>query len=206
MRVVSRLVGVVAVGAIMAGSAGAQTCTGFSSLQTHKMNIGANAWFHDGATEFGGQFHTALSSLYLGVNAGIVMFDDILGIEIDNATKIGAQLGLEKMSGKISWCPQAEFGYSKQGDADASKTIGGRFGLGYEAGGSSMKFIPFGHVGLTMLLDAPEGADDNDVDFGAGLGIRFNNGMQISPQFKKSTTEGSKAVFGATVSFPFGSK
>jgi hypothetical protein len=97
--------------------------------------------------------------------------------------------------------------------AEWGKTIGGRFGLGYEAGGSSMKFIPFGHIGLAKFLDSgcddlPDSVDcdDTDVNFGAGLGIRFNNGMQISPQFKKSTTEGAEAVFGVTVTFPFGKK
>jgi hypothetical protein len=212
MRAVSRVLGVIAISALVAGSAEAQGCFGFSSLQTHKMNIGANAWFADGATSFGGQFHTALSSLYLGVGAGITTFD-VDGS--DNNTDFNAELGLEKASGKIMWCPQAEFGMSKSGaeGAEWGKTIGGRFGLGYEAGGSSMKFIPFGNIGLSKFLDsgcddAPAGfdCDDTDVDFGAGLGIRFNNGMQISPQFQKSTTDGAKAVFGVTVSFPFGSK
>jgi hypothetical protein len=211
MRVVTRLFGVAAIGAVVAASAQAQTCNGFSSLQTHKMNIGANAWFADGATSFGGQLNTALSSLFLGVGAGITTYD-IDGA--DNDMNLDARLGFEKMSGKISWCPQAEFGYSKNGaeGAEAVKSFGGRFGLAYEAGGSSMRFIPFGNVGLSKGLDVCDGVpdefecDDTDVDFGAGLGIRFNNGMQLSPQFQKSTTEGSKAVFGVTVSFPFGSK
>jgi hypothetical protein len=208
MRAVSRLFSVAVIGAVVAGSAGAQTCTGYSSLASHKMNIGGNAWFADGATSFGGRLGAAVSSLFLGVGAGVTMYDDVAGFEFENDMNLDVELGLEKTSGKISWCPQAEFGYSKNGadGAEASKTIGGRFGLAYEAGGSSMKFLPFGHIGLGMLLDAPEGADDTDIDFGAGLGIRFNNGMQISPQFKKSTTEGSKAVFGVTVTFPFGSK
>ena len=206
MRAVSRLFGVMAIGAVVAGSAGAQTCNGLSSLQTHKMNIGGNAWFGDGFTQFGGQFNTALSSLFLGVGAGITMFDDVGGFEFDNTTNVDVRLGLEKMSGKISWCPQAEFGYSKSGaeNAESLKSIGGRLGLAYEAGGSSMKFIPFGNVGVGKYLDC-DGCDTN-IDFGAGLGIRFNNGMQISPQFKKNTAEGSEMVFGATVSFPFGSK
>jgi hypothetical protein len=203
MRAVSRLVGVVAVSAVMAGTAGAQGCLGFSSLATHKMNIGANAWFGDGFTQFGGQFHTALSSLYLGLGAGITTFD-FEGAE--NNTNFEAKLGIEKTSGKIAWCPQAEFGYSKNGaeGAEASKMIGGRLGVGYEAGGTSMKFIPFGNLGVGKFLDC-DGCDTN-IDFGAGLGIRFNNGMQISPQFRKNTQEGSEMVFGATVSFPFGSK
>jgi hypothetical protein len=172
------------------------------------MNIGANAWFADGATSFGGQFNTALSSLFLGLGAGITTFD-LDGS--DNATNFSANLGLEKMSGKISWCPQAEFGYSKVGDF-SSKEIGGKLGLGYEAGGSSMKFIPFGNIGYFHGLDLCDGVpdsvecDSNEVRFGAGLGIRFNNGMQISPQFQKSGREGSEAVYGVTVSFPFGSK
>jgi len=208
MRAVSRLFGVVAIGAVVAGSAGAQTCNGLSSLKTHKMNIGANAWFYDGATSFGGQFNTALSSLFLGVGAGITMYDDIGTVSIDNTTNIDVRLGLEKESGKISWCPQAEFGYDKSSadGAEAQKTIGGRLGLAYEAGGSSMKFIPFGNIGFDKLLDACDLCDDSDVNFGAGLGIRFNNGMQISPQFMKSTADGSSVVWGATVSFPFGKK
>jgi len=211
MRAVSRLFGVIAIGAVVAGTAAAQTCNGFSSLQTHKMNIGANAWFYDGATSFGGQFNTALSSLFLGVGAGILMPD---GEDADNVTQIHANLGLEKMSGKISWCPQTEFGYDKSSadGAEASKTVGARLGLAYEAGGSSMKFIPFGNIGFDKGLDLCDGVpdsfecDDTDVNFGGGLGIRFNNGMQISPQFMKSTTEGAKVVWGATVSFPFGKK
>ena len=203
MRAVSRLFGVVAVGAVLAGSANAQTCLGFSSLKTHKMNIGANAWFADGATSFGGQFNTALSSLFLGVGAGITTYD---AEGYDSDMNLDARLGFEKESGKLSWCPSAEFGYSKNGaeGAEAAKAIGGRFGLAYEAGGSSMKFIPFGHIGIDKLLDC-DGCD-TDTNFGAGLGIRFNNGMQISPQFTKSTADGADMVFGVSVSFPFGKK
>lgn len=199
MRAVSRLVGAVAISALVAGSAQAQGCLGFSSLQDKKMNIGGFAEFADGATSFGGLFHASLSSLYLGAHAGITSIDGV-----DESTKdFGVQLGIEKASGKIMWCPQGEFSYSKFGDA-SFKSIGGRLGVGYEAGGSSMKFIPFGQLGIAKFLDC-DGCD-TDIEFGAGLGIRFNNGMQISPQFKKNTAEGSEMVFGATVTFPFGSK
>lgn len=201
MRAVSRLLGVAVIGAVVAGSAQAQTCNGLSSLKTHKMNIGANAWFADGATSFGGQFNTALSSLFLGVGAGITTYD---ADGSDNTTNINANLGWEKESGKFAICPQAVFGYDKTGDFDAVKDIGGKVGLAYDLGGSSMKLIPFGSLGIFKTLDC-DGCD-NTMIFGAGLGIRFNNGMQISPQFEKSDVDGSKAVFGATVSFPFGKK
>jgi hypothetical protein len=217
MRGISRLVGVAFAGALVAGAAEAQTCAGFSSLQSHKMNLSANAWFAGDeapmgkGTSFGADFNTALSSLFLGVSGGIFMPDFE---EAENTTLVSARLGLEKMSGKISWCPMAVFGLAKPGgeDADSFKEIGGRLGIAYEAGGTSMKFIPFASLGYFHGMDlCPEGSPDeceaNDFRIGAGLGIRFNNGMQISPQFTKSNREfGDAMVFGATVTFPFGSR
>jgi hypothetical protein len=208
MRVVSRLFGLIAAGAVIAGSAQAQTCNGFSSLQSHKMNIAATAWFADGASEFGGQFNTSVSSLFLGLGVSSFKAD---GAD-ESLMRFHGNLGLEKTtSGGLSWCPLALVRYASKDDV-TSMDLGVKLGVAKEMAGSSMKFVPFGSIGLVRFSQSIDNCpvsalcefDDTNFEFGVGVGFRFNNGMQISPQLMKSSAEESDVIFGATVSFPFG--
>ncbi len=215
MRAVTRLFGLGIAGVVIAGAANAQTCTGRSSLDARSMNVTGAAWFSDGSSAFGGDWNMRHvgwgQNHFVSLGVTTASFD---GVD-DSQLQFHGALGLEKkISSGLEWCPMVMVGYNKgPGDGLSGLDLGAGVGLGKAIkGGGNMEWVPFGNIGFVHskttvdVAGTDVSASDNGAQFGAGIGLRFANGMQISPQFSKTTFTGSKVVFGATVSFPFGKK
>jgi hypothetical protein len=209
MRAITRLFGLAAAGVLITGAAQAQTCRGYSSLDTKHMNAAAKAFFGNDASLFGAQLnmrHVGFGqNHFVGLGIATESFDGG-----GSALVLNGDLGIEfKTASDLEWCPMAGIDFSKfdgEKNHDIDLNIG--LGVGKAVGNTSgsVQFVPFGHVSFVHARYTRSGftGSDNAFDFGAGVGLRFNNGMQISPQVSKSTFDGTDPVFGATVSFPFG--
>ena len=100
MRSVTRLAGLVAAAALVAGPLGAQTCLGFSSLAMGGMNVTPAAHFYDGGTSYGAQLNIGHMGMgmdhIIGVFVNENTYDNVAGVSIDNTTTFGANLGIQK--------------------------------------------------------------------------------------------------------------
>jgi hypothetical protein len=196
MRVVTRLFSFVAASAIVASVAQAQTCLGFASLATAPRNISGMFNTTDGANAFGAQFNWRAGTT--GVMAGMTSFD---GAD-ESMTDLGAMWAMEKKSNKTEWCPSVGVSYSMMDGAN-SLGVSGVLGLGWELGTSAMKWVPNVWGGFGWSKPDCDNCDSStDGIFGGGLGLRFSNGVQLTPNFTMTTAENSDPWFGVMLSIP----
>jgi hypothetical protein len=203
MRAFTRISGLLAAGVLVAGTARAQTCLGFTSLENAKMNIAGVAQFGDGFKSYGAALNSALGKVaHIGIDAMSTSFDNISDKQLD----LTARLGFGINAGSVSFCPFGFFGYSKFPNVDAQKSYGGGAGAAYAVNpGGSVELIPFAGFVYARPTDTNGCVSEcSNTNIFAGLGLRFGGGIQLSPQFSKSTHSGSKSVFGVSLSFPFG--
>jgi hypothetical protein len=208
MRLVTRLFGLVAVGAFVASVAGGQTCLGYSSFAAGKMNITGAAHFENHATSYGAELnmtHMGMGQHHIiGVWVNENTYESVGGVTPDNTTSFGAMLGWEmKNSMGWEWCPAINVGYTttiKQLDA------GGMIGIGKDMrsmGGFSL--APFLMGGFDYRHMDCTGCDNKTAgEYGIGVGVRMTSGIQITPSVTKTTFDNDKAVFHAAITFPFG--
>ena len=203
MRALARPMTLLATAVLIAGTVRAQTCVGNSALEHAKMNIAGVAKFGDHWKSYGGELNSALTRwAYLGLGASSTTFDGFSDKQLDAK----ASLGIEISAGNVSVCPIGFGGYSKVTGADGESSYGGGLGAGLTVNpGSSFALIPFGGLMYSRPTKTDLcGSDCGNTDIFAGLGLRFGGGIQLSPQFSKSTRSGSKAVYGVSLSFLFG--
>jgi len=203
----------VAAGAFVTGTAQAQTCLGYSSLASGRMNISGAAHFFDGATSYSAQVnmgvmghgHSHLVSLFAQENT----YDDItvggVTVRTDNNLTFGGGLGVQVRSSRgLEWCPQVGVDYMT-GD---SRVLGlqGVLGMG-------RALAPMGAVSLVPYLwggvryqkpDCDNCGDETSAVYGAGLGFRLTAGQQATPSISRTSQAGAKTVFHVALTFPIG--
>jgi hypothetical protein len=202
---------------LLAGAAQAQSCAGYSSMATSRMNVGANAWFPDGATRFGAHLNMKNgANRFLGFSLGATSHDAIgPGGSSETSTNFGAMAGIELKATAVTgleWCPMANVSYQMgPGDDVNFLNVGGGVGLSKSMGSASgFEMVPFGKVGFlwsrssVTIGSTTTSSSDTALDFGVGLGFRLSSGIQLSPQVRKTTFTGSEAEFGLTLSIPIG--
>jgi hypothetical protein len=223
MRTFSRLSGLVAACAltvVVAGVARAQTCLGYSSLDQSHMNLTGAVGFmaspsQDG-TQFGGQWNTRHESVpnsFLGLTVGASSYDSPVN---RSSTRIIGAAGFENRSATnhIDWCPNATLGYEAGPGSNLSTwEFGAGVGFGKAlASNGTYALVPFGSVGLSHLHTSrgdciggePCNSSQTAGVFMGGVGFRFTNGMQISPDLTFTTFDNSNPMLAVGVSFPLG--
>lgn len=209
MRAVTRLFGLVAAGALVAGSAQAQTCSGFPAFSAGLMNLSAMLQSGNDITTFGGVLNLSHGAGAPHViTAGLAMntFDAPPGADDNNMSMlIGGSLRKTTATG-LEWCPGISFGYTtdvKIMDIGAGVSLGKAL---TPSGGLTL--APFGSIGFIMhQYDNDAIDDDTGIIFGGGLGLRLNSGMQITPSvWKDASVNDSDMVLRVVVSWPMGAK
>ena len=211
MRSVSRLAGLVAATVLVAGPLGAQTCLGFSSLAMGGMNVTPAAHFYDGGKSYGAQLNFGHMGMgmdhIIGVFAQENTYDDVGGVSISSNTTFGANLGIQKKNSMgWEWCPQIGVDYTT-GDTkvlglDAVVGIGKALS---NMGGFTPVPFAWGGFGYTKP-DCTGCSSDSHGVYGAGLGFRMKNNVQVTPSFSKTTMSGDKSVFHVGVTITLGGK
>jgi hypothetical protein len=206
MRDVIRLSGLMLTGVLSMQVANAQTCAGLTSLEHARMNVAGTARFSAGSSSFGarltrrGSFHGPRPFLAVGIAS--TSYEDI----DDRALGFSGTLGFDAGS-RIEWCPLAGVTYEKGPGAD-THTFDLRAGVAVANAAGS--FAPFARADYvhrkltTEVIGATVSGSDDLIEFSGGIGVRFRNGMQITPQIMKSSQKDSDLFVGAMVSVAFG--
>ena len=204
MRAVTRLFGIAAAGVLVAGSVQAQTCMGFSSFTAGKINVSGLLQSGNDITTFGAQLNASYGGLggsILSVGAAMNSID-IPGAD-DNST-IMAGLALDKKTTTgLEWCPGAQFFYTTGDLSIMSLAAGVSIGKALTPSGG-LTLAPFGNISFIMHNPDADGVDtESGILFGGGLGLRLDNGLQISPSvWKDASITDSDMVLRVTVTWP----
>ena len=200
MRVVNRLVGVVASSVLAAGALEAQACLGYPAFGGGGKNVSAQAYLPDGATTVLGQFNLGKDN---GNFAGLqVGFTSINGADVTPLT-VGGLAGIERSSGKISYCPLATAQYRTEfKDINASAGIGAAVDI-FSAG--SFTLAPFASARFNYFM--PDvGDNDSFLLYGVGVAFRLNNGIVLAPSLDFSSQDGADELLGLRISLPLGGR
>lgn len=220
MRAFTRLTGLVAATALIAGAANAQTCLGYSSLDAAHMNLTGAVGFMASPSQNGTSFNAELNNRFqawghkdfFGVQIGTNSYDAPVN---RSSTHIAGSIGVENRTpGQVEWCPAASIGYESGPGPDLSSwQIGAGIGIAKPmSSNGTFALVPFGSLGLShvrvSLDNCVGGLSCNSSQtagvFTAGLGFRFNNGAQISPDLTFTTFDNSDPMFAVGVTFPLG--
>lgn len=200
MRMITRLFGLAVVTAAATSTAQAQACIGFPAFGGGGKNVSAQAYLPDGSTTVLGQLNLGKDNgLFFGVNAG---FTEIDGID-ERPITIGGVMGVERASGKLSWCPIGTASYRTE-----IKDI--NLGAGLSAAytlfdGGSFTLAPF--ASAQMNYNKPDVGDaDGWLLYGVGVAFRLNNGIVLAPSFDMSSLEDSDGILGLRISLPLGGR
>jgi hypothetical protein len=200
MRVVNRLVGVVAASVLAAGALEAQACMGYPSFGGGGKNVSAQAYLPDGATTVLGQFNLGKDNgNFGGLQLGFTSID---GADVTPLT-VGGVAGIERTTGKVSWCPLATAQYRTEfEDINLAGGISAAVDI-FSAG--SFTLAPFASARLNYFM--PDiGDNDSFLLYGLGVAFRLNNGIVLAPSLDFSSQSGADEVLGLRVSLPLGGR
>ena len=200
----------------------AQTCLGFPAQQTGNINLSLNGTV---GQDFGGGGATLniapfRTGLLLNASADVHRF---VVEPKETVRRFGATIGWERYNkDNLIWCPIVSVRFNRGEELDQgeeglqltnSTELGAGLGAGFELERRGpLSFNPFFQVQLTQRKTRLEG---NVIDstgtltgmvFAAGLGVRINDAIQVTPTFHGSTFEDATLYFDLRFSIAFRSR
>jgi hypothetical protein len=179
---------------------------GFSSFTAGRMNISGLLQSGNDITTFGAQLNSSYGGMggsILSVAALMNSFDAPPGVDDNNYT-LGAGIALDKKTTTgLEWCPGAQFLYTTGDFGQMNFNAGVSLGKALAPSGG-LTLAPFGTIAFTLHNYDADGADDDTgVIFGGGLGLRFDNGLQLTPSvWKDASITDSDMFLRITVTWP----
>ncbi len=192
------------------GSAHAQSCLGYPAFPTGRINASTDVIV---GSDFGGlgadvNIGNRKSGPFASVGAGAIRY-----VVDPKETRIsgGALIGYEHYNkDQLIWCPVVSASYERGSDYDSpdgkEHKAGMFFGAGLSVGfelerRGRLSFNPFLSARVTRVNTkttndlGTTSIGETGTTFGFGLGVRFNDAIQITPSMNGSTFEGSNLVF-----------
>lgn len=219
MKLCNNILCALAVASTTASVAAAQTCLGYPAQQTGNINLTLNGTVGQDFGGGGAALNLGLhkNGPFIGVAAGANRY---VVEPKETVTILGGTLGWEHYNkDNLIWCligvaktnrgqelDRGEEGLQRTNQTELGGGVGGGFEL--ERRGP-LSFNPFFTARFTQLRTHVEG---NVVDststlrgvvFAAGLGVRINDALQITPSFHGSTFEDAALFFDLRFSIAF---